>query len=44
MIHYMYCDDGELFEDTINESFLFDDNVLKNSSLIKPRGRAEIFK
>ena len=27
------CDDGELYlEDTINESFLFDDNVLKSSS------------
>ena len=27
------CDDGELFvEDTLNESFLYDDNVLKSSS------------
>ena len=33
------CDDGELFfEDTINESFLFDDNVLKNSSFNKVKG------
>ena len=33
------CDDGELFfEDTINESFLFDDNVLKNSSFSKTKG------
>ena len=33
------CDDGELFfEDTINESFLFDDNVLKNSSFNKTKG------
>ena len=33
------CDDGELFfEDTINETFLFDDNVLKILLLIKPRG------
>ena len=30
------CDDGELFvEDSINESFLFDDNVLKNSSFFQ---------
>ena len=33
------CDDGELFfEDTINETFLFDDNVLKNSSFNKTKG------
>ncbi len=33
------CDDGELFfEDTINESFLFDDSVLKNSSFNKIKG------
>ena len=33
------CDDGELyFEDSINESFLFDDNVLKNSSFNKIKG------
>ena len=33
------CDDGELyFEDTINESFLFDDNVLKSSSFNKIKG------
>ena len=33
------CDDGELFfEDTINESFLFDDNVLKSSSFNKVKG------
>ena len=33
------CDDGELFvEDSINESFLFDDNVLKNSSFSKSKG------
>ena len=29
------CDDGELYlEDSLNESFLFDDNVLKNSSIV----------
>ena len=33
------CDDGELYiEDTLNESFLFDDNVLKNSSFTKSKG------
>ncbi len=33
------CDDGELyFEDTINESFLFDDNVLKSYSFNKIKG------
>ena len=33
------CDDGELYlEDTINESFLFDDNVLKSSSFNKVKG------
>ena len=33
------CDDGELyFEDTVNESFLFDDNVLKNSSFNQIKG------
>ena len=33
------CDDGELFvEDSLNESFLFDDNVLKNSSFSKSKG------
>ena len=30
------CDDGELYlENLVNESFLFDDNVLKNSSFNK---------
>ncbi len=33
------CDDGELYlENTINENFLFDDNVLKNSSFNKVEG------
>ena len=33
------CDDGELFfENTLNESFLFDDNVLKNSSFNEVNG------
>merc|ERR1712093_71243 len=33
------CDDGELYvEDSLNESFLFDDNVLKNSSFSKSKG------
>lgn len=33
------CDDGELYlEDTTNESFLFDDNVLKSSSFNKIKG------
>ena len=33
------CDDGELFlEDSMSESFLFDDNVLKNSSFSKSKG------
>ena len=33
------CDDGELYlEDSLNESFLFDDNVLKNSSFTKSKG------
>ena len=33
------CDDGELFfEDTINESFLFDDNTLKSSTFSKIKG------
>ena len=33
------CDDGELYlENLVNESFLFDDNVLKSSSFNKSEG------
>ena len=33
------CDDGEMYlEDSLNESFVYDDNVLKSSSFTKSKG------